>query len=67
MTNKKFVLSIYPTAYSENTLINNVGWGIFDRKTKMLLSAYEFESTATIAWKHAAEVILQEMLEKFES
>ena len=67
MTNKQFVLKIYPNAYSENTLMNNIGWGIFDRKTLTLLSEYGYEGTATIAWKNAAEVIRKEMLEKFES
>ena len=66
MTAKKFVLSIYPTAYALSLGKTRDDYGIFDGKVN-LLSSGNVEPTVAIAWKNEAENIRKEMLRKFES
>ena len=62
---KEFVLKIYPNAYSKKLQHYPYGWGITDNDS--CISSYEYETTPTIAWKNAVDIINKEMIQKFES
>lgn len=70
MTNKEFVLTIYPKAYCEKfpSVLINWKFVVFSKSYKfadLWVLGYSNHSS-TVAWRSAAKYIQKEMLNRFE-
>ena len=66
MTNKQFVLKIYPGAYSRAVYGDAIlDWAVYNGSR--IISMFVPEATAKIAWGNAVKNIQKAMLEKLES
>jgi hypothetical protein len=64
MTDKEFVLRVYPEAMAKKDFFTH-DWGIWNNGS--LLSKYAPELTEDIAWENAKKRINKEMMRKLES